>query len=69
MRKRGSPLVGSVSHEASHYGPRLIHLGLLILRGETVAPYNYIAHRLVTPASLKKAKIAAKPSVAAAARK
>jgi ribose transport system substrate-binding protein len=56
MRRRASPLVGSVSHEAAHYGPRLIHLGLSILRGETVAPYNYIAHRLVTPQSLKLAK-------------
>lgn len=70
MHRRATPLVGSVSHEASHYGPRLIHLGLLILRGETVAPYNYIAHRLVTPASLKKAKAAAKTAaVAVAGRK
>jgi ribose transport system substrate-binding protein len=68
MRKRGSPLVGSVSHEASHYGPRLIHLGLSILRGDTVAPYNYIAHRLVTPESLKKAKVAGKAATATSAR-
>lgn len=67
MRKRGSPLVGSVSHEAAHYGPRLIHLGLSILHGETVAPYNYIAHRLVTPASLKQVKAAQKAPMAAAA--
>ena len=66
MRRRGTPLVGSVSHEAAHYGPRLIHLGLLILRGETVAPYNYIAHRLVTPASLKTPKPLAKAVAAAA---
>lgn len=69
MHKRGTPLVGSVSHEASHYGPRLIHLGLCILRGDTVAPYNYIAHRLITPMSLKKAKTPSSPpasSVAAA---
>ena len=70
MHRRATPLVGSVSHEASHYGPRLIHLGLLILRGETVAPYNYIAHRLVTPGALKKAKAAAKTAaVAVAGRK
>ncbi|HTZ72912.1 MAG TPA: substrate-binding domain-containing protein [Candidatus Aquilonibacter sp.] len=68
MRRRGTPLVGSVSHEAAHYGPRLIHLGLLILRGETVAPYNYIQHRLVTPASLKKSNApATKPTLVAAA--
>jgi ribose transport system substrate-binding protein len=52
MRKPGSPLIGTVSHEASSYGPNLIHLGLAILRGQTVAPYNYVAHKVVTPASL-----------------
>jgi ribose transport system substrate-binding protein len=48
MRKRGSPLIGSVSHEAARYGPSLIGIGLAILRGETVEPYNYIAHKLIT---------------------
>jgi ribose transport system substrate-binding protein len=52
MRKPGSPLIGTVSHEASSYGPNLIHLGLAILRGQTVAPYNYVAHKVVTSASL-----------------
>jgi ribose transport system substrate-binding protein len=52
MRKKSSPLIGSVSHEASSYGPNLIHLGLAILRGQTVAPYNYVAHKMVTPQSL-----------------
>lgn len=65
MRRRGTPLIGSVSHEAAHYGPRLIHLGLLILRGETVPPYNYIAHRLVTPESLKRGKVPGASAVAA----
>jgi ribose transport system substrate-binding protein len=60
MRKRGSPLIGSVSHEAAKYGPNLISIGLAILRGETVEPYNYIAHRLVTSLSLGKALQAGK---------
>jgi ribose transport system substrate-binding protein len=51
MRAAGSPLIGSVSHEAASYGPRLIQLGLAMLRGETVAPYNYVEHRLVTASS------------------
>jgi ribose transport system substrate-binding protein len=55
MRKRGSPLIGSVSHEAAKYGPNLINIGLAILRGETVEPYNYIAHKLVTSPLLDKA--------------
>ena len=48
---------------------RLIHLGLLILRGETVPPYNYIAHRLVTPASLRKARIASAGATTAALKR
>ena len=62
MHKRGSPLIGSVSHEAGKYGPNLISIGLAILRGETVEPYNYIAHRLVTSLSLGKALQAGKSS-------
>jgi ribose transport system substrate-binding protein len=42
-----SPLIGSVSHEAQSYGPRLIHLGLSLLGGQRVAPYNYVDHKLV----------------------
>jgi ribose transport system substrate-binding protein len=49
MRRPGSPLIGSVSHEAGSYGPNLVHLGLALLRGHTVAPYNYVEHRMVTP--------------------
>jgi ribose transport system substrate-binding protein len=45
-------LIGSVSHEARSYGPNLIHLALSLLRGQTVAPYNYVAHKMVTRASL-----------------
>ena len=52
MRKDKSPLIGSVSHEASSYGPSLIHLGLSLLRGHTVPPYNYVTHRMVTRESL-----------------
>jgi ribose transport system substrate-binding protein len=48
MRRDKSPLIGSVSHEASSYGPSLIHLGLSLLRGQTVPPYNYVHHRMVT---------------------
>jgi ribose transport system substrate-binding protein len=53
MRQQGSPMIGSVSHEASSYGPNLINLGLSILRGQTVPPYNYIEHKMVTPQNLQ----------------
>ncbi|MGC9199084.1 MAG: substrate-binding domain-containing protein [Acidobacteriaceae bacterium] len=51
--KPGSPWLGSVSHEAASYGPRLIQLGLAILRGQTVAPYNYVEYKLVTRETLE----------------
>ncbi len=52
MKTMASPLIGSVSHEAGSYGPNLVHLGLALLRGQTVAPYNYVEHKMVTPESL-----------------
>jgi ribose transport system substrate-binding protein len=52
MKKDRSPLIGSVSHEAGSYGPSLIHLGLSLLRGQTVPPYNYVGHKMVTRESL-----------------
>ncbi len=56
MRKERSPLIGSVSHETSSYGPGLVYLGLALLRGQTVPPYNYVAHRMVTRESLRQSK-------------
>ncbi|MGB8029595.1 MAG: substrate-binding domain-containing protein [Terracidiphilus sp.] len=52
MRTRSSAIVGSISHEAETYGPRLIQLGISILRGYTVPPYNYVHHRAVSPDTL-----------------
>ncbi len=55
MKKTRSSLIGSVSHEASSYGPNLMHLGLSLLRGEKVAPYNYVTHKMITRESLRQA--------------
>jgi len=52
MQRDKSPLIGSVSHETSSYGPSLVHLGLSLLRGQMVPPYNYVTHKMVTRASL-----------------
>ena len=52
MRTGKSAIIGSVSHEAESYGPRLIQLGIALLRGYTVPPYNYVRHRVVTPETL-----------------
>jgi ribose transport system substrate-binding protein len=48
MGRPGSSWIGSISHEANSYGPRLIQLGLSILRDVTVPPYNYVEHRVMT---------------------
>ena len=52
LRNGDSPLIGSISHEAESYGPRLIQLGISLLRGHAVPPYNYVQHRVVTPETL-----------------
>jgi ribose transport system substrate-binding protein len=54
MRKPDSPIIGSVSHEVNEYGPRIIELGLGLLRGRSVPPYNYVTHKLVTSESLQR---------------
>ena len=51
MQDPSSPIIGSVSHEASTYGPRLIELGISLLQGRSVPPYNYVNHKLVKRAS------------------
>lgn len=52
MRKGSSAFIGSISHEAESYGPRLIQLGIALLRGYSVPPYNYVHHRAVTAETL-----------------
>jgi len=58
MRTGTSAIIGSVSHEADAYGPRLIQLGIALLRGYTVPPYNYVHHRMITPDTLEAQKVA-----------
>jgi ribose transport system substrate-binding protein len=53
MRKPGSSIIGSVSHEVQEYGPRIVELGLALLRGRSVPPYNYVTHKMVTGESLR----------------
>ena len=52
MRSGKSAIIGSVSHEVESYGPRLIQLGISLMRGYTIPPYNYVHHRVVTPETL-----------------
>jgi ribose transport system substrate-binding protein len=53
IRKPGSPFIASVDHFAESYGERLIALGLNILRGQAVPPYNFTEYKTVTEASLR----------------
>jgi ribose transport system substrate-binding protein len=53
MRKLGSPLIASIENAAETYGERLITLGLNILRGQAVLPYNFTEHKMVTQESLR----------------
>ena len=53
IKRPGSPLIASVDHFAESYGERLIALGLNILRGQAVPPYNFTEYKMVTQASLK----------------
>lgn len=52
IRSGNSALVGSFSHMVETYGPRLIQLGISLLRGFAVPPYNYVQHRAVTAETL-----------------
>ena len=52
MRTGSSALIGSISNEVETYGPRLIQLGIALLRGYTVPPYNYVRHKAVTPETI-----------------
>jgi ribose transport system substrate-binding protein len=56
MYQPGSPLIGSVSHQAQSYGPRLIQLALALFSGQRVPPYNYVEHMLVSASSVRENK-------------
>lgn len=53
IARSNSPLIGSVSHEANLYGVKLIQLGLALIHGQTIPPYNYVTHRMVTRESIR----------------
>jgi ribose transport system substrate-binding protein len=56
MRSGKSAIIGSISHEVESYGPRLIQLGISLLRGYAVLPYNYVQHKTVTSETLRGEK-------------
>jgi len=45
MKRPRSSMIGSISHEAASYGPAPIVLGISLLRGQTLAPCNYVTYR------------------------
>jgi ribose transport system substrate-binding protein len=52
IRSGSSAFIGSIWHTTETYGPRLIQLGITLLRGVAVPPYNYVQHRAVTAETL-----------------
>lgn len=48
IRVHGSPFIGSVSREVHTYGRRLVQLGRALVRGQEIAPYHYVDHKLIT---------------------
>lgn len=61
MQRPNSPWIGSVSHEAASYGPSLVQIGLSILRGLTIPPYNFVEHKLVRADALREQAVQAVP--------
>jgi ribose transport system substrate-binding protein len=61
LAKKDSPLVGTVYTAADRYGPQLIELGLAILKGQAVSPYNFTSHEVMTRESRALAQTAAAP--------
>ncbi|MGO9336969.1 MAG: substrate-binding domain-containing protein [Terracidiphilus sp.] len=56
MARADSPLIGSIATAAESYGPQLVALGLAILRGQAISPYNFTQHEVVTRESLSRGK-------------
>jgi ribose transport system substrate-binding protein len=54
MKNPSSPIIGSISHQVQTYGPRLIQLGVALLRGHAVPPYNYVQHRATTASVVRE---------------
>ncbi len=48
LRRRRTPLVGSVAYFPEHYGEQIIRLARLILTGKPVPPATYTRHALIT---------------------
>jgi len=62
MLRPGSPVIATVSHEIAQYGPRLIQLGMALLRGETLPPYHYVEHFVLTADFVCRAADSGAPS-------
>jgi len=48
IRRKNSSMIGTISHEVGSYGTHLVHIGLALLNGTTVPPYNYAEHRVIS---------------------
>ncbi|MEZ2346174.1 substrate-binding domain-containing protein [Terriglobus sp. RCC_193] len=55
LRKAKSVLIATTAHHTQNYGGEVLRLALAILDGDTVPPYNYVEHELITRKSLPPA--------------
>jgi ribose transport system substrate-binding protein len=54
LRRRGSPLVGSVAYFPERYGDEVIRLARRTLAGQPVPPAVFTKHELVTPENVNR---------------
>jgi hypothetical protein len=45
--KKGSPIKVALRYELAKYGPTIIELGIALLQGRRITPYNFIDHALL----------------------
>jgi ribose transport system substrate-binding protein len=54
MRKRGSPLIGSVAYQPERYGAEVMRMAIHLARQLPVPPALYARHRLVNAANVDR---------------
>lgn len=63
IQRPRSPYLGTVAFFPEEYGPALIDVSMRLLRGEQVAPFQYVRYQLVTRANRVPTTTAAAPVV------
>lgn len=59
MRTHGTRLTGSVVARGANPCPRVIDLGIILVRGKYIPPYNYVERKRVTAESMMNCVVSA----------